>query len=134
LEYLYCLGLVSYTSGAAWEGFAEEMPDPVGAPRRLIVCSTTTPNNLGTFMLSGRVVQRYGVQIRLAGLDSTDYTKCAEIQKSLAASHNSPRRVILDAIPYTIHRAALSSGPLRMGRDKEGRYGFSLNYLIAITV
>ena len=133
LEYLRDLSLVGDDPSVDWCGYAEVHPDLPGPPKRLVTTATTTPDLDGIEHPSGRVVARYGVQARVQGNVATDYTKAATIQKSIADSSNSPRAVILDAITYTIHRAALSSGPLPLGRDKEGRFTWTVNFLVSIT-
>lgn len=118
------------SDASAWVVFFAETP---ASPRNVITVYDTSGESQGRSQRSGRVCEKYGLQIRARSVKVEDvWKKCVDVKGYLLQS--VVRNVIrLGNSTYLIHSFSFRSGPLPMGMDDSQRHNYSMNFLVGLT-
>lgn len=125
---------IAHDADGDWKAFAEVLPESTTVEKK-VGCFTTNPTSNGIIQVTGRTLQSHGVEVLIqSDNEESGYVRAALIRDTVDDSSNTPANVTVETVEYKIHRASLSNGINRLGEDKQGRYSYSLNYLLSLTV
>lgn len=116
-----------------WRRFVDFDPDKEDSHPRRVACITTSAAVENTIQVSARNCRAHGVQVLVSTTvnNATAYAQAEAIAEGL--KDQSETELTIDSSDYTVHRAQLVSGPIRIGRSTSGRFRWSLNYLLRVT-
>ena len=117
------------TAAGTWPVYRENLPDGPGIANN-VGCVFDTPGTKdGRYMRTGKVVEHYGVQLRIESDDGTGWAKANDVAVALDALTNE----VVGA--YTVNNISRSGPVISLGK-KEGTTRTSVhvvNFMATIT-
>jgi hypothetical protein len=114
-----------------WPLYVSELPDGTGIPDNAAAVYDTEGVIFSRLLASGRVLQGYGIQIKIRGRTySQAYSLLYTTASALAKLKNVP--VSIDGNNYAIETFRQTSGVISMGQDEKRRALCSLNGILSL--
>lgn len=129
-QLLIDLGIGTDDPNEDWRVYLESEPDN---PDNVITIYDTSNDPDDWVMITGMLLERYGIQIRVrSGIYTPGFNKVESI-KNYFDQEVYRNTVTIDSIDYMIHSMDRSSGPFHIGTEENTqRDVFTINYLATL--
>ena len=120
------------SEGSTWPLYRSNLPDSDQISHNIAAIFDTSAD-IQSKLMSGDLVQRYGIQFLVRSTDyDTGYEKSKIILETVQTTHNAS--VSIGGTTFIIDNFSSTSGVLALGveRDSKQRYLFSTNFLVTI--